>query len=255
MPRWDPEQYLRFADLRTRPARDLARTVDVASPRRIADLGCGTGNSTAVCQERWPGASILGVDSSADMIEKARTQRPQGEWLVADITDWARRPHGERLDVLFANASLQWVDDHATLFPLLLERLEPGGALAVQMPSYEMAPNRIMRELAAELGLSAKEWRSHELGFYYEALKPHAARLDLWATEYFQIMPDFESIVEWYKGSGLRPYLDAIGEEAERARFLKEFGERLRPSHPDSVVGGVLFPFRRVFVVGYAAGR
>ena len=250
MPKWDPGQYLKFEDLRTRPARDLARSVEAANPRRVADLGCGTGNSTAVCAERWPEASIVGIDSSTAMIDKARGIYPDREWLAADIAEWARERDGERYDVLFANASLQWVDDHATLFPRLLERLAHGGALAVQMPSYEMAPNRVMRELAAELGVDAKEWRSHDLDFYYAILRPHTARLDLWATEYVQIMPDVEAIVEWYRGTGLRPYLGAIGEDGERERFVAEFGERLREVYAESPAGGVLFPFRRVFVVG-----
>ena len=259
MPSWSPEQYLAFGEQRTRPARDLAQRVDVANPHRVVDLGCGPGNSTEVCAERWPDASIVGLDSSAAMIEKARLQYPNREWRVGDIADWAMAADGERFDVIFANASLQWVDDHATLFPRLLGRVAQGGALAAQMPSYENPANEAMRELAANEGWRrwfpegcAKEWRSHELDFYYETLRPRAARLDLWATEYVQIMPDVSAIVEWYKGTGLRPYLDAIGEETERARFLAEFGERLRPSYPNSPAGGVLFPFRRVFVVAYA---
>lgn len=252
MPSWSPEQYLKFEDQRTRPARDLAQAVAVVNPRRVIDLGCGPGNSTAVCAERWPRAAIVGIDSSAAMIGKARAAAPEREWIVGDIAAWAREAQGERFDVIFANASLQWVDNHAELFPRLMARLAPGGALAVQMPSYEMTPNRVMREVAAELGVSAKEWRSHSLDFYYEVLRPNAARLDLWATEYVQIMPSVEAIVEWYKGTGLRPYLDAIGDEGERKRFLAEFGERLRSLYPESPAGGVLFGFRRVFVMGYA---
>ncbi len=185
------------------------------------------------------------------MIEKAGGSRAQREWRVADIAAWAAEPDGERFDVVFSNAALHWVDAHATLFPELLARVAPGGALAVQMPAYEMPPNRLMREIAAELGVSAKEWRSHELGFYYEALQPHTARLDLWATEYVQVMPSVEAIVEWYKGTGLRSYLDAVGEEARRERFLEEFGRRLRGVYTESAAGEVMFPFRRVFVVAY----
>jgi trans-aconitate 2-methyltransferase len=259
MPSWSPEQYLAFEEQRTRPARDLARSVQVENPRRVVDLGCGPGNSTEVCAERWPEASIVGIDSSAAMIEKARSRYPSREWRQADIAEWAREEGGERFDVVFANAALQWVGEHETLFPRLLARVAPGGALAVQMPSYENPANRAMRELAAEASWRtwfpegrAREWRAYEPDFYYEALATHAARLDLWATEYVQIMPDLAAIVEWYKGTGLRPYLDAIGEEAERERFLTEFADRLRASYPESAAGGVLFPFRRVFVVGYA---
>ncbi|MBI1355514.1 MAG: methyltransferase domain-containing protein [Acidobacteria bacterium] len=254
MPRdsWNPEQYLKFGDLRTRPARDLAHAVAVADPRWVVDLGCGPGNSTAVCRERWPGASVLGVDRSDAMIEKARVGRPDGDWQVADIGEWSRMAGGRRFDVIFSNAALQWVADHATLFPRLLDRLAPEGALAVQMPAYEMPPNRLMRELAADLGLAVEAWRSHSLDFYYETLRPHAARLDLWATEYVQVMADVEEMVEWYKGTALRPHLEAIGDDAGRARFLAELTDRLRQVYPASQSGGVLFPFRRVFIVAYA---
>ena len=262
MPSWNPEQYLAFEEQRTRPARDLARSVRIENPRRVVDLGCGPGNSTAVCVERWPGASIVGIDSSTEMISKARSARPDGDWREADIAEWARDRDGERFDVVFSNAALQWVVDHEQLFPRLLARVAPGGALAVQMPSYENPANRALRELGASQGWrkwfpdsGAKEWRSHEPDFYYETLAPHAARLDLWTTQYVQIMPDLQSIVEWYKGTALRPYLDAIGDEAESARFLAEFRERLREAYPDSSAGGVLFPFGRVFVVAYGGSQ
>ena len=252
MPSWNPEQYLKFGDLRTRPARDLAQAVAVSDPRRVVDLGCGPGNSTAVCRQRWPKASIVGIDRSEAMIEKARAECPEGDWRIADIAEWSKAADGGRFDVIFSNAALHWVDDHATLFRRLFGRVAAGGALAVQMPAYEMAPNRLMRELAAAAGLAVKEWRSHALDFYYEMLQPHAARLDLWATEYVQVMADVAAIVEWYRGTGLRPYLEAIGEESGRVRFLADFEERLREVYPEAQAGGVLLPFRRVFVVAYA---
>lgn len=261
MPTWNPAQYLTFAEQRTRPARDLAARVATPSPQRIVDLGCGPGNSTLVCKERWPEASILGIDNSADMIATARAAYPDQEWVVADIAEWVSA-EGGRFDIIFANAALQWVPDHETVLPLLAARLTPGGALAAQMPSYSATPNRILREMAAAGSWRrwfpegrTKEWLAHDLEFYYRVLKPCTAQIDLWATEYLQIMPDVAGIVEWYKGTGLRPYLDAIGEAAERERFLAEYLELLRPLYPESAAGGVPFPFRRIFFVAYAAAE
>ena len=258
MTAWDPAVYLAFGEQRTRPARDLARSVDIAAPRRVIDLGCGPGNSTAVCAERWPEASIVGLDGSEAMIAKARAADPGREWIVGDIGEWARSS-GEQFDVIFANAALQWVPDHAALFPQLVAKLAPGGALAVQMPAYEMPPNRAMREIVRgetwrrwfPTG-EAREWRSHEPAFYYEALAGRAARLDLWTTEYVQVMADVDALVEWYRGTGLRPYLEAIGEASERERFLAEFREGLGREYRESQAGGMLFPFRRMFLVAYA---
>jgi trans-aconitate 2-methyltransferase len=259
MPAWDPAQYLRYSSLRTRPSHDLAQRVRISSPQRIADLGCGPGNSTKVCAERWPGASILGIDSSSAMIEKARAAWPRREWKLADIANWVYHENTEHFDIIFSSAALQWIPDHAGLFPRLLAWLTPGGVLAVQMPAYDALPNRIMREQAADPAWRrwfpqgrASEWRSHDLEHYHRSLAPHASDLDLWATDYLQAMPDFESIVEWYSGTGLRPYLQAIHNEAEQRRFITEYSDRLRPHYPASAAGGVLFSFRRLFILASA---
>jgi trans-aconitate 2-methyltransferase len=258
MPTWNPGQYLKFAEERTRPSRDLAARVDVWRPLRIIDLGCGPGNSAEAIAQRWPDAAITGLDSSPSMIDAARAMRPDCEWRAGDIAEWAASSH-ERFDVVFSNAALQWVGDHASLFPRLFEHVETGGALAVQAPgNYDGPSNRAMRALAASGGWRrwfpegrTNEWHTHDLDFYYDALAPHAARLDLWATEYWHAMPNAGAIVEFYKGTGLRPYLDAIGDAGERERFLVEYLERLSPLFPPRPDGAVLFPFRRIFIVAY----
>jgi trans-aconitate 2-methyltransferase len=255
VPTWNPQQYLKFAEERTRPCRDLAARVEAGSPRRIIDLGCGPGNSAEVLSARWPHAAITGLDSSAAMIETARAAFPQCEWRVGDIAEWAAadgRLDGERFDLVFSNAALQWVDDHAALFPQLLARVAEGGALAVQIPGNYAAPQgQLLREVGARFHLQVREWRSHEIDFYYDALAPHASRLDLWATDYLHVMPNVEAIVEWYKGTGLRPYLDALPGEAERERFQAAYLEGLRPIYPPQANGAVLFLFRRIFIVAY----
>ena len=251
MPTWNPHQYLKFADERSRPCRDLAARVEVAAPRRIIDLGCGPGNSAEVLSARWPEAAIAGLDSSAAMIDAARAASPQCEWRIGEIATWAAGD--DRFDVVFSNAALQWVDAHAAIFPQLLSRVCEGGALAVQVPgNYKEPQHQLMREVATRFGLQVSGWRTHDLDFYYDALAPHSARLDLWATEYLHVLPNVEAVVEWYKGTGLRPYLDALGSEEDRDRFLGEYLEGLRAIYAPQADGAVLFPFRRIFIVAYA---
>jgi trans-aconitate 2-methyltransferase len=258
MPTWNPNQYLRFARQRTRPGHDLAERIEVERPQRVIDLGCGPGNSTHVLAERWPAAGIMGIDTNAAMIEAARQAYPTQTWAIGDIAHWTAE-EGEQFDVVFSNAALQWVKDHARLFPLLLARVAPGGALAVQMPANGDAPaHQAMRDQAASEpwrgffpAEGARQWHAHATGFYYDLLSPQAARIDLWETTYLHVLPDAAAIVEWYKGTGLRPFLDFLASEADRARFLAEYGQRIRQAYPARPDGRVLFPFRRLFLIAY----
>jgi len=251
MPTWNPRQYLKFAEERSRPCRDLAARVEVAAPRRIIDLGCGPGNSAEVLAARWPNAAITGLDSSSAMIDAARAASPQWEWRIGDLAAWAAGD--ECFDVVFSNAALQWVGDHAAVFPQLLSQVSDGGALAVQVPgNYTSPQHRLMREVAKRFELQVREWQTFDLDFYYDALAPHASRLDLWATEYLHVLPNVEAVVEWYKGTGMRPYLDALPDEAARERFLSKYLEGLREIYKPQGDGMVLFPFRRIFIVAYA---
>jgi trans-aconitate 2-methyltransferase len=258
MASWNPAQYGTFLEWRTRPSRDLAQRIDLPSPRRVIDLGCGPGNSTGVCAARWPSASIFAVDSSLEMIEAARTTHPTRRFEVDDIGQWARRAEDPAapIDLIFSSAALQWVEDHADIFPRLLRKLAPGGVLAVQMPAYDAIPNQLMREMAASEGWRkwfpegrASEWRSYPLEFYYAVLVRKAKWLDLWQTDYLQPMPDLQGIVDWYKSTGLRPYLDRIMDEAEQRDFLEEYRAKLEPFFPASEESGVPFVFRRIFIV------
>ncbi len=257
MATWSALEYKTFLDPRTRPSHDLALQIRT-SPRRIVDLGCGPGNSTSVCAARWPAASIIGVDNSPEMIEAARASNPGMQWVLGDIANWVNRPEelDARPDLIFSCAALQWVDNHAEVFPRLLGKVEPRGILAVHMPDYDAIPNRLMREMAAERRWRewfpdgrAKEWRSHTLEFYYDTLASCAKWIDLWATDYLWIMPNLNGIVEWYKSTGLRPYLDRIKDASQRAAFLGQYTDRLAPFFPEAAAGGVPFQFRRIFVV------
>ncbi len=255
MPSWNPDRYLQFAEERTRPCRELAARIQ-GTPRRIVDLGCGPGNSTAVLAERFAGAALSGVDSSPDMIGKARTRGVAASWAIGDIAEWAFAK-GEPFDLVFSNAAFHWVPDHARLLPALMRRVAEGGVLAFQVPANPDAP---AHEAARDLVASSR-WRAHfekpvrewaVLGSeaYYDILAPHAARIDLWLTDYTQVMPGAAAIVDWSRGTGLRPYLDALP-EADQTAFLADYEALIAGAYPARPDGKVLFPFRRLFCVAY----
>lgn len=251
MPTWNAHQYLKFADERIRPCRDLASRIGIAEPRRIIDLGCGPGNSAAVLLERWPKSEVTGLDSSSSMIDVARREQPDRRWVAGDITEWASTEKSQ-FDLVFSNAALQWVPDHAALYPRLVQRVAPGGAFAAQIPAdFDALPHRLMRELAPP-DVKAKEWYSHEPAFYYDVLAPHAGVVDIWETIYQHVLTNADAIVEWYKGSGMRPFLEAMSSEAERNEFVAAYTEKIRAAYKPQPDGKVLFPFRRLFVIAYA---
>lgn len=261
MPTWNSDQYLKFAGERTQPALDLVARVALDTPARVIDLGCGPGNSTAVLARRWPAAALTGLDHSAAMLATARQALPDVAWLEGDIASWpsaADAPTFSAFDLIFSNAALQWVPDHRRTFPRLLQAVAPGGALAVQMPAnLDAPPHRLMRELAASAAWSAhftrppREWHAHAPEFYYDLLAPHARRLELWTTDYHHILENLDGIIEWYRGSGLRPWLEALPDEARRTAFLGAYRARLVPYFPERADGRVLFPFRRLFLIAY----
>lgn len=258
MPAWNATRYLRFADERTRPCRDLEARVDFAAPRRVIDLGCGPGNSTAVLAERWSDADLTGLDSSSEMLATAQRNAPAIRWIAGDIAEWAAGDDGQ-FDVVFSNAALQWVPDHALLYRRLMDRVARGGALAVQIPARSNSPaQRLIRDMAGSEAWRGRftappaDWHAEPPGFYYDVLAGRAERLELWETEYQHVLDGPEAIVDWYRGTGLRPFLNALASEDDRTRFLAEYLDALRPCYPKQVDGRVLFPFRRLFLIAYA---
>ncbi len=258
MSSWDPGQYLRFADERTRPAIDLAARVEVADPGRVVDLGCGPGNSTAVLRKRWPKAEVTGVDSSPEMIAAAKKSEPTGRWVLGDIATWAEE---KPFDVVFSNAALQWVPDHAAVVPRLFGLVAPGGALAVQMPAHFDSPlHQLIDEIAdrpewrSRTAAAKKTLRVEHPSFYYEALAPHADRVELWLTEYIHVMRGPPAILEWIRGTGLRPFLAALADDKERAEFERLLVSGLSRSYLPQADSRVLFPYRRLFLVAYRKG-
>jgi trans-aconitate 2-methyltransferase len=253
-PSWDAAQYLRFSGERMRPALDLlGRIPDGIAPRRIIDLGCGTGEITLALKARWPEADVVGLDSAAAMLDKAHALGGAVGWVQADIADWSpARP----LDVIFSNAALQWLDGHEALFARLMHALAPGGVLAVQMPRNFAAPShRLMRETAAEApwGERLKPILRTEPVLpperYYDLLAPIAPEIDLWETEYLHNLQGETPVLDWVKGTGLRPLLDALTEPDERAAFVARYQARLAEAYPRRSDGRTLFPFRRLFLI------
>jgi len=255
VPTWDATLYLQFGNERTQPSIDLASRIAVQSPRRIIDLGCGPGNSTEVLRRRWPEAEITGLDSSPEMIAAATKAYPGGQWVLGDIATWeAASP----FDIVFSNAALQWVRDHARVFPHLIQQVAKGGALAVQIPAHIASPlHQLMLQIADE-----PRWRDrmaaamHALtmerpALYYEALKPQASRIELWETEYNHVMENSDAILEWIQGTGLRPFLEALASEEDKQDFLEKLRAGVARAYPRQYDGRVLFPFRRLFVVAY----
>lgn len=262
VPSWNAEQYLKFGDERAQPCRDLIARIALASPNKIVDLGSGPGNSASMLAERWPDAEITGIDNSAEMIATATKAYPRGKWLRDEISHWASAGQS-KFELVFANASLQWVPDHGKIFPQLFDRVAPGGAFAAQMPSNLDAPAmQLPREMAASEKWTrwfpkgfVDNWMVHEPAVYYDALVAVGARVELWDTRFVHIFADAAAIVEWYKGSGLRPFLEAIGDADDCAKFLNEYLAGLRGHYLPRPDGKVLFPFRRIFMIAYRADR
>jgi trans-aconitate 2-methyltransferase len=249
---WSATQYSLFEQQRTRPVRDLVAAIPLASAQIAVDLGCGPGNSTEVLAERFPDATVTGLDSSDDMLRDARQRLPSVAFELADIGAW--NP-AQTYDVILANASLQWVADHAALYPRLVSRLNSGGVLAVQTPdNLEEPAHRLAREIAA-----SSEWASrigdvrhpdrHPAAYYFKLLRPHCTEVDVWRTTYHHpLAGGHGAVVEWFKGSALRPYLQKLDEAAQQA-FLETYLRAISQAYPALDDGTVLLPFPRLFIV------
>ena len=250
---WSADQYVKFEDERTRPARDLLAQVPRRDFGKIVDIGCGPGNSTELLVERFHNAEIIGFDSSPDMLRQARERLPDRRFVEADVSTW--QPEAGT-DLLFANAVFQWVPDRERILRRLTEALPQGGVLAVQMPDNLNEPShRLMAEVAAAGPWANKLRRASEARAplptpqgYYELLKPVARRLDIWHTIYNHPLDGATAIVEWVKGTGLKPYIDPL-EGSERDDYLAAYTARIAEAYPVSPDGKALLRFPRIFIL------
>jgi trans-aconitate 2-methyltransferase len=250
---WNPSLYRRFEDERTRPAADLLARVPLQTARLVVDLGCGPGNSTELLAKRFAKADVVGTDNSPAMLESARQRLPKLRFELSDIAAWRA---AEAPDLIHANASLQWIGDHERLIPHLFSQLAPGGVLAIQMPDNLDEPtHRLMRETAADprwaerIG-DADRVRARILPAqgYYDLLTTDAAMVDVWRTTYHHVMPAPADIVQWLRGTGLKPFVDALPPGLQ-AEFLAEYERRIALAYPARRDGKRLLAFPRLFIV------
>ncbi len=250
---WSAKQYSKFESERNRPVLDLLAHIPTLTIKTAVDIGCGPGNSTELLCAKYPAAHVTGMDSSADMIEAARKRMPDISFEIADISTWEEKGP---FDIIFANAALQWVPDHDGLLPALISKLSHGGSLAVQMPdNFEEPSHRLMRETATlvpwkdKLKASSKLVDRQTVDWYYQKLRGIVSRLDIWRTTYYHPFaggPD--AIVEWFKGTGLQPFLNPL-EANERPEFINMYRDAVSRAYPVYPDGTVLLPFPRLFII------
>jgi trans-aconitate 2-methyltransferase len=251
---WDPKTYLAFGAERTRPASDLLARISVQAPKRVADLGCGPGNSTALLRARWPDAEIVGIDSSPEMLRDARSSGVAARFVEGDIASWAP---DEPFDVIFSNAVLQWLGDHERLIPRLFSFVKPGGVFAFQVPrNYDEVCQVLVREAtadprwAAELQSVRDWWNGLAPERYYDLLARDAQTIDLWETRYFHVLEGENAVFHWMMGTSLRPFAAALA-SPRREDFLEHYRKMLAQAYSPRPDGKTIHRFLRLFLVAH----
>lgn len=250
MTTWDPAQYEKFIKDRTQPAADLADRLAALCPMNILDLGCGPGNSTRVLIDRFPCARVIGADNSREMLARAKEALPDTGFVYLDAGG-DLSGIGEKFDIVFSNACLQWLPDHARLLPRLVSLLRPGGTFAVQIPMQSEHPVHIIlsRLTASDKWKGRFAPRRHNVlttEQYFDVLSGISDRFEIWETVYCHRMPDIDSIIEWYRGTGLRPYLEQLTEDDTR-KFTGDIQSELKKEYGTRANGEILFRFPRLF--------
>ncbi|MCB9958775.1 MAG: methyltransferase domain-containing protein [Rhodospirillaceae bacterium] len=251
---WNAARYATFADERARPGHDLTARIPQFAARRIYDLGCGRGDLTADLAARWPTAQVTGIDLSPTMLADARARFPTIDWVEGDLADWT--PDAPA-DLIFANAALHWLPDHDALFPRLMDRLAPGGVLAVQMPNNFAEPSHKLLRAIAEQGpwadkLALPRAPVASTDAYWRLLRPLADRLDIWETQYLHALTGEDPVLNWVRGTALLPVQERL-EGEEMAAFVEAYAEALRTVYTAEATGQTLFTFRRIFIVAVRA--
>ena len=254
---WQPDKYLKFKKERTQPSIDLVNRIDIDyTPKRILDVGCGPGNSSQVLVNRWPTASVTGVDLSETMIAKARADFPKQTWVIGNAHTFTS---DDQYDIVFSNATLQWVPEHEKLLNHFRGLLSDRGVVAVQLPLFwDMPLGQLIDRIA-----NTERWKKsmagvrelftmHDQSFYYDILAPLFRSIDLWRTDYMHILDSPASIFEMVQSTGLRPYLERLNGEEDKHAFEKEVYDETFNAYPVQKNGKVIFPFMRLFFIGYA---
>jgi len=251
---WKPDLYLTFKKERTQPAIDLAVRIDLKDPKRIVDIGCGPGNSTAVLKNRWPEAEIVGVDNSKAMIEQAKKSDREIDWVCKDAS--GDLSELGKYDIVFSNAAVQWISDQRSLLCNLFDILNSGGILAVQVPNTKDMPVFIEVQKLVKTPKWERHFSSmspihsvHEASYFYDILCGLTKDIELWVTDYHHVMESHKDIVKWYSGTGLRPYLDCFTDDDLENEFLNDFENAIKDRYPLQKDKRVLFPFTRIFFI------
>jgi trans-aconitate 2-methyltransferase len=248
---WNPDLYLKFNKERIQPSIDLVARIDYENPIRIIDIGCGPGNSTQILCQRWPDSSIIGADNSPAMIKKATEDYPGQKWILFDA---GKDEMDEKFDIVFSNATIQWIPDHDALLNKFSSMMNENGILAIQIPLFFDMPLGVAIANIA----SNKKWQQatkgvkelftiHDASYYYNQLANHFTQIEIWVTDYYHIMESHLSILEMIRTTGLKPYLDRIEDENEKNEFEAFVLDKIRKDYPMQNDGRVLFPFNRLF--------
>jgi trans-aconitate 2-methyltransferase len=253
---WNPDLYLKYRNERTQASIDLVNRISIDFiPEKIIDIGCGPGNSSEILRRRWQSARIVGLDSSASMIEKAKSDYPDSEWIIANALTYETK---EKFDVVFSNATIQWIPNHKELLKKFYGMLSDRGIIAVQLPLFRDMPLGKAIENVSKL----KKWKSktdgvsnlftiHDYFFYYDVLSKLFNSIDLWVTNYIHILESQFSILEFIRSSGLKPYLERLDSESEKLEFEEEVLGLIKKDYPLQENGKVLVPFKRLFFIAY----
>ncbi len=250
---WNPDLYLKFNRERIQPSIDLIYRIDYEKPGNIIDIGCGPGNSTQILAERWPDAEVTGIDNSPAMIEKAASEYPDRNWKLMDA---GKDEIDEKFDIVFSNATIQWIPRHEKLLRKFHGLLKEGGVVAVQIPLFwDMPLGKSIREIARD-----RRWESltrdataqftiYNSSRYYDILSEIFNSIEIWETHYFHIMDSHNSILEMIRSTGLKPYLEKLESEDEKNDFESLVFKKIEEDYPPQKNGKVLFPFKRLFFI------
>jgi len=253
---WNPKLYLKFKNERTQPSIDLVNRIHLEKiPSNIIDIGCGPGNSTQILVKKWPKSSITGLDNSASMIEKAKKDYPGQDWILSDAATFKSE---KKYDVVFSNATIQWIPEHKKLLKVFIDLVSEKGVLAVQIPLFrDLAIWKAIESVSKKTRWAeatkgcAEIFTYHDIDFYYNVLSANINAIEMWKTTYIHIMISHSAILDWSRSTALRPYLDRMKQESEKNEFEKDLLSEIKREYPMQTNGKVLFPFKRLFFIAY----